>query len=664
MQSVLEPIALDGRLSFSDMADSFMYGAAAGYGMSLGATQLAPNTDERLRAMAYALETARNGGVEPDAAQFDKNWKQYSLTEKRVLASRSQKEIELTSQALQRQGEHLTASLLASDVDAAKAIDAKRSAVEKELKRATVRSDQFVVLGGLLDAELHPEAVAGSALTVARLLEQRLSGIELQRKSLEDRALPEEAELLAHVTLTGQVGEAILSDVVRLVNEIYDPATNQDRAEQLLNGLNNLLEGLYNGTLPTAPPQVDGQQVTATVDQLTDAAQNFVTLLASREPKLDTGSYLALLPHAKLDLTLERAENMLQVNVDVLAAINGDFDGDKLRAETQLVLSPERFAQTRAGWNCAGAGDSIDIAARSFDPALAKSVGDALVAGGTLQTEAEGVMKNIETAITKRYGPLMSAAALKRVIDDFRTSVRAGSESARVGLLNALGREAGEAIVNLGREQKRNEWLWVASLVRANFEAFQRQLWKARAIDSGGPTATEGVADIDTPRGTNARKQHAVNDAQTLALWAVGNSLFRKFQKVHYTSYNAAVLSATNTERADLYEMAELYEELARGVTRSEIARADANDAISARVLAMLARLVDDARRDPQLKGKFSPSTAMTILANVKVKDVAFFNGEPVLVDEGRDLSLVQLLLRRALEADREEHKLTFETDE
>ena len=261
-----------------------------------------------------------------------------------------------------------------------------------------------------------------------------------------------------------------------------------------------------------------------------------------------------MMPRASWELTRTRSDNVLQVNTDVLAAINGDFDGDKLRAENQLVLSGERFAQVRAGQNFGGnsrhakTGEPIvDMGVRNFDMALDEAMSEGLTAGGAMQAEAEAVLANIENAIGKRYGRDMSPAALSRVMDDFKTALHAGTGEARTTLLNALAAEAGEAITNRGRTYLHNEWLWASKVVRANLQAFQTSYAQSCAYlerrsrtgtadrpARSAPTAA-GVADFRHRRARNRRKDRAVNDAQTLALFAAGNTLFRKFQKIHYT---------------------------------------------------------------------------------------------------------------------------------
>jgi hypothetical protein len=165
-----------------------------------------------------------------------------------------------------------------------------------------------------------------------------------------------------------------------------------------------------------------------------------------------------------------------------------------------------------------------------------------------------------------------------------------------------------------------------------------------------------------SPEGTNRRKTRAVSTAQTLALFAPGNTLFRKFQKIHYSFFNSSVLRAEGVEPSDLQELSQFYAELSRGVTRTEMERTKAQDSVNARVLAMLDRLVQNAMLQGDLPDDWSPAQAMTLLANTKVRDVFEENGS--YYTDGVDLSLAQVLLKEALDQEKAEHIRTWETDQ
>lgn len=685
VQSILEPISMSGDLSFGEIANSFLYGAAGGVGMSAGAYRGQAGQDARLFNQAQIVQQMKFG------TELTKDeWDKLDPTDKRARAAMNQVEQGVTRDALKQIRREQAAERVASEPDMAKAMDARRSVAEKELRRGTDRTDSYTVISGILDQgeltelgnrlgdTLRSEAIQGSAVKVLQLLEDRAKGIGLQKAFLENLledlktkdqadpavvdALAKNTQLLETVNNATIVSASIVEDVRAMVQYIYNDSTTEAQAQDGIRELNKVLGQWFDKSFVFEKAQLDGWGLRAAAAK--DAAVRVVSLLHSREPKLDAGSYHSLLPQASWELTRTKSDNFLQVNMDYLQAINGDFDGDKLRAENQLILDDERFTQSRAGSNFAGVGQVLDVAVRNFDEALTEALGRSLIVtdNNTLRDAAEATMANIETAITYRYGTLMSPAVLNDVLSRFAVSVKAGKKDARVELLNDLAKAAGNAINDLGRRDLNNEWLWISKVVRANFQQFQRSYWKLNKAQSLGPTPTEAVSDTGTPEGTQILKSEAVNDAQTLALFVPGNSLFRKFQSIHYTFFNSSVLGATGTENMSLEAMAETYAELSRNVTQSELMRVKANNSVAARAMAMLDRLVQDAMRDPELRRRFDPSTAAAVLANVKVKNVWWDAGEAVT--DGKSISLAQLLLKRALEAEREEAANVFANDE
>ena len=669
-QGLLEPIAMDGRIYAGALFDAFLAGAAGGVGMSLGATLRRPTPDQRMEGQAYWLETLRRGGIEPTEAEWRAMWDGATDMQKRVWTSRSEGDAKLTATALERLGRSKAATMMASEVDAWQAIDARRKIRDKALDKATQRTDAYHVIGGLVDTLnlARPEQFSASAATVAALLEDRLKGLGLQTESIKRFIVEagDNTEMVASLQQMGRqvelaqvIGNAINNQVVAILDQIYGDGVTETDAQAAMERLNQLLAGYFGRTR-------DASWVRGTEgvdpEEIANAAALFATMMHSREPKLDTGSYLALLPQADWELTRTGSDNTLHVNQDVLQAINGDFDGDKLRSEFQLVLTTERFAQARAGQNFGGAGTDIDIATRSFDAESVRLVGTYLTGGGTeLELEAQATMDTILDQIRERYSSLMSQDALFAAELQFTADVRGSVEDARVNLLNTLARQAGDAITEHGRATLTNEWLWISNVVRSNFQLYQRSYRRLRMAPK--PTPVTSTSDTSTPDGIQARKTRATTEAGTLAIFAVGNSLFRKFQKIHYTWYNSPAASTADAAYNDLLEWAMAYEELSRGVTQSELSRVQSNDTIASTVLAMLERMVDSALDDPKLAGKFTPTTAMSVLANVKVKDV-WLDSDGTARTDGKSRSLAQVLLLKALDADRELHARTWDTDE
>ena len=687
-QAILDSYATDTPLDGRAALEAGAYGAAAGLGMGLGVGVGRVSNDAKMSNIAYVNETFRNNGVLPDRAKWDADWAKLSDVEKRIKASRSPADQQILNGVLDRMRKDQNATEMATDLDHAVARDARQSVIDKELMKGSARrTDTFTtmtaqVTAGRVTPEGHQlpgaapaEAVQGSAASVLRMLINRFDGLTIQEKFLEQRIAENQAKtgdqaaadrvaadtaLLERVKWARIVGLDMTRMTEQYVEQIYaaDPVT----AQRLTADLNAKLQWWYEGTYQLNMPK----DFPGSGEYLRELGQEFATLLHAREPKLDAGSFVGLMPQVSWQLTQEdpeRTNNYIQVNTDILSSINGDFDGDQLRAENQLILGADRWRQVRAGQYLGGSHRGIDIKMEDFDAgysqAIAEGLGSVTETGAPMALiyEANGVLANIETAIRGRYGRLMSAAALQDVMSEFRTAVMAGSADARQVLLNALAREAGAKITELGTSSLTNEWAWISRVVRANFQAYQSSYRKLRPqlSDVYGPEGPKQEApETATPEGINRRKTAATTTAQTLSLYAPGTSLFRKFQKVHYTWFTSKASRAAGAEKADLYDIAALYEELSSGATVPDLVRVRGKDATTTRVLSMLERLVDSTLEDPTLAAKIDPRQALVVLASVKVKDVRFIEDKPVLVDN-TNLSLGQLLLARVLEEERAE---------
>ena len=136
--------------------------------------------------------------------------------------------------------------------------------------------------------------------------------------------------------------------------------------------------------------------------------------------------------------------------------------------------------------------------------------------------------------------------------------------------------------------------------------------------------------------------------------------MFRKFQKLHYASRLAAVLSAKEKaydNQPTLLEQAAQYEELGQGLTKAMIDEIGAKDEISGRVLARLQVLADDAK---DMHPGLNRQEALVLVANLRVADLDVDAEGNVLPEVSNyktpsTVSLVQILLKKSLAKDRQE---------
>lgn len=691
-QAVLEPVSHDGDVRGDQLMEAFFSGGAAGFGMSLG-TQLGTRSgSDRIRAQARILADIESDGAMTDE-QFDERWSKMDPTQQRIAASMSPAEAKITRDAFRELQKRHVAQMVSSEADAAFAVDSQRSVLEKELERAGgERTDAYrlasirarvgeVTDEGQLRADAVPvDAISQSLLSTFEALEDRLRGISFHVESLpaqmeavradgryteEDRTrlLADLEARLRQAKAMKAVGATIVENLRGKVELAYDERTTPEQVSQLVEEINRDLGQLWDRkiVLPI-DPAADDPNLPFSAEENRTAGAQFASAMQSREPKLDSGSYLALRFHVALDDTLDGNNNYVRVSPDILQAINGDFDGDKLRSENQVIWSTEEYARTRAGFNLTGGGEALDIGAYNFEGGLIEAVATSLNdPNGTVRDEAEKLIERIGTAIEQRLGDVISPSALAAALQQFRDAIDARDPEARMVLLNAIYQSPGvaTAIERKGLEGWTNNWFWMSQVVRANLQGFQKFHARHRAAYDRQPSTVGDRTVVKTSQGTEMSKTEAATMAQSLAIFAPGDSLFRLFQQIHYTVEESPVLEAANVDRADVAMFARLYRELSQNITQNELMRVMHPDNISAHVLAMMSRLVDAGVRDKRIS---DPAQAMTILANVRVDDV--IENPDGTFSTTKGVTLLQALLKRAIEADKFRNRNIIARDE
>lgn len=671
IQAVLEPMSHNATVHAADILTSAVYGAAAGGGMAGAMALHQPSQDSRLFAQAQAAHLLRTGGVELDRAQ----WDSMTDTEKRALAAMNSVEQSTAQAAYDKIHDDQAAEQVAGVAGIAKLHDAVQTELARNLSKLTDRTDGAFVIAGLedvsrvdADGNLLPTSmpahgVGASALQTLANLTNHHRGISIQlthlKRELESEnaklvANPEDADAARRVEeLSAQIDQTrLVLDWAQQLDPALDQAVEQmsgaDRAtlEAQVVTVNALLRDLYDMKLDH---WVDGRALTRD-DKM--ALSRAVSMVFARDPHDSRGSYQMLVPQISAALTEERADNFLQVSHAILDAIRGDYDGDKVRPLNQIILDEAEFTSARAGAHFVGAGTSVNVGTPKFEKPLVELMGQALASNSpALQSYAEQTLLQICTAIRKRYDGLGIDAELDVVFEAFADAVKAGSKDARATLLDGLAERAGGPITDYARQHLSNEWLWIDQLIVSTMQNFQEAYAANRPTLGPTPDAT-GAPRIRQTAEVRERKQaQAAQQGATLAQMTVGDSLFRKFQKLHYTSINSPVLSANGEERMSLVEMAMLYEALGQGITQSEVDEIRSKDAITGRVFAQLRRLAMDAAK---LDESLSPYQALVVVANLRVADIDI-SADGEVSSNGHEISLAQLLLKQSVRRDQRE---------
>lgn len=670
-QTAAEEWSFGDPLSAQEIGQAALYGAAAGTGMGLGIGTHRPTASEQLNAQVKQSHYLVTGGE----ILSDEALKAMSVPEKRAAAALSNLEKETAHAAYRKYATDHSADLTAGLAGLNKYEDAKNRAIDKSLKSAAPRTDQpFVItqiedagatnaLGELLPGSIPSDAVASSAAQMRDNLANRLRGIDQQVGLIEadstaaasaaalapaDPDLAAAAAAAAHqlgqVTAMRDLGAQLLAEVDARVPSLYDPAATWNTVAADTEELNVLLRDAFNRNLDV----VNGITLD---DEAKMALARAVSQVITRDPSDQAGSYQVLVPQVSVPLTVSGSDNVLEISHAVLPAIRGDYDGDKIRTQNQLLLNEEQFISARSGAHFVGAGSSVNVKSPKYEVWLIDELSRAASSPNqALVNLAEGTIVSIGSAIRNRYTGVVEDQVLDSALVKFYDSMRAGSPDARDLLLSNLALTADGPITAYARDHLSNEWLWIDQLVRSTMQDFQEMHASYRPLLGPVPGARKGRPHQRASEIRERRVSHAATAGSNVANLLEGDQMFRMMQAIHYSSLTAPVQSAEYAgARADLYELARQYEELGSQITQSELERVRATDDITGRVMAQLRRLaLNAAELDPQI----APVQFMATLANIRVLDFEV-DEDGNVTSSGKEISLAQMLLKRSVAADR-----------
>lgn len=687
LQAVLEPLSHNHAPDAAEIYESMAAGAAMGLGMSIGANLYAVSQDDRMFAAAQASH-AMAGLPELTRSQ----WRALTQIEKQAAAAMTPMAAKMAQAVAEKIQDSQGATMTASVSDIARLDDAIRTAQDSSLARASSRTDGAYVITGIEDAgtlddkgnllpgSMSSDSVVSSHEQVAISMRAHLIGLNEQVEYLNNQiaeardAVAQElaganerlARLQRHLAtaqLTVEMAVPIQTSIEEAVNEInsYLEAGDEVSARASLDELNSLLRNIFHRKFNKLPTDLTS---TPTEEQL-KAMARAVTFVYVREPKDQSGSFLSLLPQASWALTREKTNHLLQISHAVLAPISGDYDGDKIRQQAKLVLSDTQFEASRAGDHLIGAGSSVHLVAQKREKWILKDLGSAAADGGSASDLAATVLLKIDAAIKGRY-PKAPQAQLDAALSLFKDAALAGNPKAREVLYKELGKISG-AISERAHRTWSNEWLWIDQVVDAYLQEFQRGYAFYRK--SSQDPNTDVVPATRQTRGLKGRKAlKASTFMQTLMNYSPGPTIFRSFQKLHYTANMAPVLGTDQVDANQMAELSALYEMLGQKITGTMLEGIRSKDNLTGEVFAQVVRLASSAHTDPafaaQLKSLgMDMAQAPVILANTQVQDFKYDEQGNAIPVAGK-ISLTQLLLRMSVERDQREKAGILSRDE
>lgn len=684
-QAALEPISHDANLDAQEIYMAAAYGFAAGAGMGAGAAMTAPTPRMILENQAQVAYRLNSGGAEMDAAAL----KAMDEDALRVLAgSMSPAQRELARSASQKARDELVATNVAGVAGEARLRDAINTARDANLAKANPRVDgSFVVTpleaAGEVDADgktafgsIPSDAIVSSASQMLTNMVKMKEGLDVQVEALTaELTRPEIAadpDALAKAGIDAQQATEMQAKLAQVIEEV-DVRVGQINTEldpivraANVASLNEQLRSWYTESDAT----FGGEVLDAAGKR---ALARAVSMVYARDPHDSSGSYPMLVPQVSLQLTVDQADNVIQVSSGILKAIRGDHDGDKLRPQNMLWLDEDAFANARSGAWYVGTGSAVHVDPPKEERYNVESMSDALQGTNiALRAEALAAMTDIGTLVKKRYAGRGVDTAINRVIEDFYTAIRANVKDARAILLDGLaGTGTGSIINERARENLSNEWLWLDQVVRAKLQKFQEvavahRPSPQREVDDLGLTVDDAPTGLYQSRSVKERiGRRAATFGNTMALLLMGDSPFRMFQKLHYSSENSPVLSADTVEQDQLLALSQMYEMAGQQMTQSELERIQNGDPITGSVLVALDRMAADAVTQSALAASsgfevggqraraLSKHEALVVMANMEVRD--FEQLEDGTFRPLGVISLTQALLKQAVARDRRE---------
>lgn len=673
VQAVLEPYSHDGVISAEDIGNQALYGFAGGVGMGLGTNYRSVSADTKMFSQAQTAMRMRTGGVELTRTEWDK----MSDVQKRGLAALSGIEEATASAAFKKYSEDAAIEMNAGIVGAARFSDAIEAQRTQALARGTDRTDApFVIIPFEATDEFPSDAVVSSGKQLAINFNNRLRGVQIQlgpedgsqvgslhgllaKAAAAVAADPTDADAAQRMLdLTRRVeqtklmialGQQFQKQMDTYFESIYDPAATIASRDSDVAALNDLIQRAFHRQINT----FQGNELTAE-DKM--ALARVVSQIATRDPQDQAGSYQVFMPQVSARLTSAGADNVLEISIAVLPALRGDYDGDKIRTQEQLMLDEVEFTNARAGMHFIGSGTSVNVKPSKSEKYNVARMSQAIADGGAGGNYASGVLTQIGDDIRRRYTGVIGDKVLDEVLKRFYDAVHAGTKDARAALLDGLAELAGGPLNEYARKNLTNEWIWIDRVVRSNLQQFQ-EIYAAHRPDIGPPPNTDAVLANKQSQQVKERKiVRAATIGNTVGLMFTGDSAFRQSQKLHYTSLVAAVLSADNSQEgqnAARYALAQLYEALGQGLTQSELDRVRGKDDITTRVYARLNRLSLEAQR---LNPDLNPVEAAMVIGNIAIEDIDVAE-DGTTTGNGQTITLAQWLLRQSVFQDQRKNE-------
>lgn len=707
-QAILDPGKFGHDISWDQVLEATLYGAASGMGMGAAGARPRPKQADIEKAQARFHYTSRTGH-NPTDAEWDQKWSALTAAEKkRLVVSTTDEDAQVNEIMKTYAGMHQIDVAYASPVGLAASEDMRGKWAEV-FKRAQKEGNGSLAIMGRTSNKIHTpygtsgntEHAANSAVMTAwemvnQLLQinqgmkTQLENLQNARAAIEARHTAEqdanEKENLAREVIEYtkriedlRLQESVSDQVSRKFGGLYAAFRDeQDGPSQLrLIGLmNKLVQDAYKGIWKDN----DGNLLPADQQHLIKRAVEFKL---SRHPHIDSGSYALLMPQISAELTRMNMHGTVYIAQATLKALGADHDGDTAVPLHDMYSSEEELKGLRRGSKMYvhevenKDPDNPDARMNEKTYEVLMDVPDAeQVFIETFRDMArrdpspermavvQGLNKlngDIRTRYTRTHR-VVDPRKLDVLLAKFKDDVMAGVPDARVQLVQGLYNiddRTTNALLTLSDQTHIQEPLWLWSQINDQWDQIQRNFSYLNAQKQEKASATPGA---DLPKDNAYLKEKARKDAatagQTQSMLGPATGV-RQGQILHYSAlYNAAIkaMEAGGFLPEQHQRLIWLYENLGRGETQSETEKITGRYAIEDRVHLWLTKIANSVENTTLTQPEI-----ILMLSQTRVPDVQFNVEKNVYTQNDGSITLLQLLLRKSLEIESNTHRAADE---
>ena len=638
LQAVLEPVSHNADIDWAEVGVNALTGGLMGAGMGMAANLQGASQEQRIRMTADRVRVASsNGALQP---YTDAEWNKLSDIQKRAATSAPPEVQEGIAVAEANLRADQTISVAANFyAPEKKHAEAALARATQEMASAAPKTDLAFRITQNTDADFPGNGVAASINRVRDLIGAHADGLQIAADSERDPALR------AALTAAAEEGAKLLQALTLGADRYARALNGQDRQREVV-AANQLIANWFNAD-PGAVDPTTNQQID---DNLRMARARAATMILTRDPIDNVGSFQALIPVVSESLSQYSSDHVLQIGHGILKPLGGDFDGDKLRQQARLVVDQNTFVAARQGMGYINVNGTVNIGTRHYEEGYLTLLGDAFASDpkGPFYAAARAFSAQVANALRSRYAMFPQ---FEPILQSFLGDLKAGKQDARESFLNRMSLEMGSEVADRSLSQLTNDWIWMDDTIQRALQGFNqamagRQKPKALNLEMAAPV--QQTADIAT-----RRMAAAATEGQTLSQRLRGSEMFRLFQALRYSSYRSNVLQVETGNNLPIADLTAFFNMLGEGMIRSELETKASIDEVTARVAAKI-RAISEASREAD--GTFTPEA---VLANVEVPNVdsdgVFYPGQ---------ITLAQSLLREEVRQERVTYAEVLESDQ